>query len=247
MPTLWALADLHLCLSTPSKTMEVFGPEWKGYIAAMEQQWKACVSDEDLILLPGDISWAMKLERMEEDLAWIEELPGTKVLIRGNHDYWWSSLSKMQKFFPPSIHVLHQSVYNWRGISIAGARLWDTPEVTFDGTSDYIPPPQSKEELAEEKRIFDREVERLKRSLEQLDPHAQKRVVMTHYPPIDPKGTPTVVSKLFQHYRIDYAVFGHLHKLKPGLSLYDQIFEGTHYALVASDYLRFKPFKIYSV
>jgi uncharacterized protein len=246
MPKIWALADLHLSLSTPEKTMEVFGPEWNGYIERMKENWCAVVTEEDLVLLPGDISWAMKLSQMEKDLEWIDSLPGQKMLIRGNHDYWWGSLSKMRKAFPASIQIVHQNAYLWNGIAIGGSRLWDTPEVSLEGISDYKPPEKSKEQLSEEARIFEREIERLERSLKEFDPKAEKRIVMTHYPPIGLEGKSTRVSKLFKEYQVDIVVFGHLHKLYLDAKIYDQTFDGIRYDFVAADYLEFKPKLIYS-
>jgi uncharacterized protein len=247
MPKIWALADLHLCLSTPDKSMEAFGSHWADYIAKMETHWRELVSPEDLILLPGDVSWAMKLSQMSKDLEWIDALPGSKLVIRGNHDYWWTSLSKMEAVFPPSIRIVHQNAYLWNGVAIGGSRLWDTAEISFEGISDYVPSEKTKAQLNEQARIFDREVERLERSLKALDPSAKKRIVMTHYPPIGLKGEPTRVSKLLKEYQVDRVVFGHLHNLYPNLKLYDQTFDGIYYDFVAGDYLKFKPKEIYTV
>ena len=124
MKKIWALADLHLAHSVPSKNMAVFGPVWEGYMDKMAASWKELVKPDDLVLLPGDITWAMKLEEAKIDLAWIDSLPGTKVLIRGNHDYWWSSAKKMSEMFPPSVHFIHNNAYHFNDIAIGGSRLW---------------------------------------------------------------------------------------------------------------------------
>src|ERR1700733_9276880 len=105
----WALADLHLALSIPEKSMESFGEPWINYTAKIKDQWLKHIKTDDLVLIPGDISWAMRLEDAAVDLNWIHELPGTKVLIRGNHDYWWTSLSKVERILPPSIHLVQNN------------------------------------------------------------------------------------------------------------------------------------------
>ena len=103
MPSIWAIADLHLSFGVPNKSMEIFGPQWADSPAKIREQWLALIAPEDLVLIPGDISWAMRIEEARPDLEWIDSLPGTKVMIRGNHDYWWSSLSQIANCPPPSI------------------------------------------------------------------------------------------------------------------------------------------------
>lgn len=97
----WAIADLHLSFGIPDKSMDVFGPQWTDHAEHVKKHWLESISAEDLVLIPGDISWAMTPEQAKADLEWIHELPGTKVLLRGNHDYWWTSVSKVQKVLPP--------------------------------------------------------------------------------------------------------------------------------------------------
>src|SRR3990167_7199570 len=119
---IWALSDPHLACAIPSKNMNVFGPLWDHYMDKIASHWKERVEPEDLVLIPGDISWAMHLEQALPDLAWIDALPGTKLLLEGNHDFWWSSRAKMTKIMPPSIHFLSNSVFNWHDVSIGGTR-----------------------------------------------------------------------------------------------------------------------------
>jgi len=134
---IWAISDLHLSFSVPNKTMDLFGPEWKDHPKKIAAAWDKTVSSNDLVLIPGDISWALRLEDALLDLEWIEKRPGTKVIIRGNHDYWWSSLSKVKKVLPPSIHLIQNSSVTIGEVSIAGARLWDSPEYSFDDIIDF--------------------------------------------------------------------------------------------------------------
>ena len=126
--TIWALADLHLSFGVPDKEMDVFGPKWKNHPEKIRANWEKLVKPDDLVLLPGDISWGMHPEEALPDLNWIDSLPGTKVMIRGNHDYWWTSISKVEKVLPKSIHVIQNNIYRWKDVIICGARLWDTEE-----------------------------------------------------------------------------------------------------------------------
>ena len=188
----WAIADLHLSFGVPDKGMEVFGKHWQQHANKIEKHWRSMIAPDDLVLIPGDISWAMRLEDAIPDLQWLHALPGVKVILKGNHDYWWGSLSKVVACLPPSIHLIQNSVFNWKGVSIGGARLWDTPEYSFREWIEFQENPKARkndpEVLVQEEfseKIFNRELERLKRSLEQLDPSARLRLAMTHYPPID--------------------------------------------------------------
>lgn len=238
MGTVWAIADLHLSFGTPDKEMDVFGAEWIGWTKKIEENWCAAIHPEDLVLIAGDISWAMRMEQVIPDLQWIDKLPGTKVMIRGNHDYWWESRTKIEKILPPSIKIIQNDAFNWKQCTIGGARLWDTPEFQFgDATAEAAPTNEDTE------KIFVRELGRLEMSLKQLNPQAQCRIAMTHYPPLGPGMLSSRASSLLEKYNINICVFGHLHALKQ-----DQIQFGTknniHYYLTACDYLDFKPIKI---
>jgi predicted phosphohydrolase len=225
--------------------MDYFGPMWVGHAEKIASNWAAVVAPEDLVLIPGDISWALKLEDAVPDLLWIHGLPGTKVMIKGNHDYWWGSLNKVAKVLPPSIHLVQNNAFHWKDVAIGGARLWDTPEYSF---SEYIefqenPRARKKEEEAVQEQLagalFDRELHRLELSLSQMRPDAKLRIAMTHYPPIGPKGLPSRASALLEKFRIDVCVFGHLHNLKAGFDLFGT-HNGIRYILSACDYTRFQ-------
>jgi predicted phosphohydrolase len=248
----WAIADLHLSFGVPNKQMDVFGPQWKNYTNKIEQHWRSLVASDDLVLIPGDISWAMQVEEARPDLEWIGNLPGTKVLIKGNHDYWWSSLSKIKGILPPSCHLIQNNSWTWRDISIAGTRLWDTPGLSFNDIIDFKvnersqKPLLEKDESLESLKIFQRELGRLETSLKSMNPLSKKRIVMTHYPPIGCAFQETEASRLLEKYKVDVCVFGHLHNVKPGLQLFGQ-HHGVMYYLTACDYLEdFKPLKICS-
>ncbi|MCH9611209.1 MAG: hypothetical protein S4CHLAM81_14140 [Chlamydiales bacterium] len=235
---LFALADLHLSHGVPNKKMDVFGPNWTNYMERIESNWKAAVSDEDLVLLPGDISWALKLEEAQADFDFLEQLPGTKVMIRGNHDYWWSSASKVRAALPPSLHIIQNDVFNIQDFSIAGCRFWDSPELDFSHlyTGNFVPPPI-------EERLYKRELGRLEMSLKQLDQKAKYRLAMTHYPPIGTDLGPSEASLLFEKYRVDLVAFGHLHALNETGELFGTA-RGVRYLFVAADHVDCKPVEI---
>lgn len=247
--SIYALADLHLPFGAPEKTMEFFGPSWHRYTERIEEAWKNTIKDTDLILLPGDISWAMTPEQAEKDLLWIDALPGTKLMLKGNHDYWWASLSKVKKVLPPSIHLIQNNVFNWNGFSIGGSRLWDTPEYTFGAYIQYKENPKQKameshEAPEEAEKLFVRELQRLEMSLAGLDPHAKKRIAMTHYPPIGADLKPSRASALLEKYKVDCCVFGHLHNVKEQSLPFGEK-NGVRYLLTSADYLAFQPFRLF--
>ncbi len=144
---IWALSDLHLSFGVPNKTMDPFGPDWKDHAAKIKTSWDGQVSPEDLVLIPGDISWAMRLAEAMPDLQWIHERPGTKVIIKGNHDYWWGSLKKVREALPRSIHAIQNDAICFGDIAIGGAKLTDSPEYTFDQIIECKPNPKAREEV----------------------------------------------------------------------------------------------------
>lgn len=244
---IWAIGDLHLSFGVANKSMDVFGPRWEGHAKAIETQWRATIHPEDLVLIPGDISWAMRLEDAVVDLRWIDSLPGTKVMIKGNHDYWWGSLKKIAEVLPPSIHLIQNNAFHWKDIAIGGARLWDTPEYSFGKFIEFRENPrEKKEELIQgelEQKIFDRELERLKLSLGKLNKEAKIRIAMTHYPPIGAEMGPSRASQILEEYKIQVCVFGHLHNIQSDAPLFG-VRNGIRYILASSDYLHFKPVAI---
>lgn len=248
---IWAIGDLHLSFGVENKSMDVFGPQWENHAETIEREWKATVRPEDIVLIPGDISWAMRLEEAVTDLRWIDALPGTKVMIKGNHDYWWSSLKKLAEALPPSIHVIQNNAFEWKDVSIGGARLWDTPEYSFHEYIEFQENPTkttqnatpSAEDLVQEElsqKIFDRELERLKLSLKAMNPHSKFRIAMTHYPPIGPKMEGSRAAQILEQNGVQVCVFGHLHNIRPNISLFGER-NGVRYILSSSDYIRFKP------
>lgn len=247
--TIWALSDPHLSFGAPDKTMEAFGPIWKDYQDKIKQNWIRVVKPEDLVLLPGDISWAMKLEDALIDLRWIDSLPGTKLLLKGNHDYWWPSSQKLRDALPPSIYFIYNNAFEWKDVAIGGSRLWDTEEYSFGPYIEYAFNPMAKEvedfekKVEEDRKIFERELERLKLSLSQMNPKAKHRIAMTHYPPIGADLRPSKASKILEDAGIQICVFGHLHNVRKGALPFGEA-RGVKYLFTSCDYINFKPLKV---
>ena len=230
--------------------MDVFGPNWKSHAEKIAANWKSTIHPDDLVLVPGDLSWAMKIDEVVPDLNWVHDLPGTKVMIKGNHDYWWGSLSKIAPVLPPSIHLIQNNAFHWKNVAVGGARLWDTPEYSFGSFIEFQENPRAKqadpEELVQEEfseKIFNRELERLKMSLAKLDPTATIRIAMTHYPPIGADLVPSRASQILEQNQIQICVFGHLHNIKANTPLFGTA-RGVRYVLTSCDYIHFQPIAI---
>ncbi len=241
---IWAISDPHLSFGVPSKSMEIFGPAWQGYAEKIAKEWKERIKSEDLVLIPGDISWGMTLEEALVDLKWIDSLPGTKVILKGNHDYWWPSSKKLEAALPPSIRFVHNNALLIGDIAIGGSRLWDTPEYSFNSFVEFQENPRATAPLvvneAQEDKIFTRELERLKLSLGQLSAQGAVRIALTHYPPIGAELKESKASKILEDFRIDYCIFGHLHNVKKD-SLFFGKARGVTYLFTSCDYLSFIP------
>ena len=196
---IFAISDLHLC-TTSEKPMDIFGAAWENYFEKITEDWKQKVGGEDLVLLPGDFSWAMNLEQAVQDFELIRFLPGKKVLIRGNHDYWWSGISKLRAVLPDGMYAVQNDCLRFDNILICGSRGWVCPDSG----------PLSEED----NKIYLREAERLRLSFEQMARIRQpedKVICMMHYPPFNVRRTDSLFTQLIQEYRIDAVVYGHLH------------------------------------
>lgn len=223
-PRVFAIADLHLDV-TGKKSMEVFGPAWESYEERIFQNWKRSITDEDLVLLPGDISWALRLEDAIPDLQRIEDLPGTKLMLRGNHDYWWQSRTKIENLGFQTIHILQNDIFEWNDVVVYGTRGWSTPTPNV-ATQDDI-------------KIFRREVERLRLSLAK-NSSAKWRIVMFHYPPFDGKQMPNELWSLITQAGIHTCVYGHLHGYGHAMIMEGKI-DGISLHCVSADYVEFTP------
>lgn len=241
---IWAISDLHLSFGVPNKKMNIFGPSWENHHKKMEKAWDSLIAQDDLVLIPGDISWALRLEEALPDLAWVHARPGIKVMIKGNHDYWWDSLSKLQKSLPSSIHVIQNNSFTIKGIAVAGTRLWDSSEYSFNEIIEFSPHGEQKKEPMDLKDCFPKELLRLEMSLKTIPQSASIKIAMTHFPPIGLDLAPSKASQLFETYGITHVVFGHLHSLKKTPSPLFGSARGVTYTLASADWLDFTPVQL---
>ncbi len=195
----FAISDLHLSINNP-KPMDIFGQVWENYLEEIEASWEAKVSDDDLVLIAGDISWAMRLADVAPDFEYISRFKGIKVLLRGNHDYWWSSISAIRKMLPERMYAVQNDCLRFNDVLIGGSRAWTTPE------KDFL--------TAEDKKIYERELIRMRLSLESMKKQRKEgdRVIfMSHYPPFNSRFERSAFTDLFAEYAVDSVVYGHLH------------------------------------
>lgn len=247
----WALADLHLSFAFP-KPMDVFGERWRDHGARIEAAWRSSVADADVVCVPGDLSWALRLPEAAGELAWLGDLPGRKVLVKGNHDYWWDSIGKVRRALPKGVHALQNDALRLGDVAFAGARGWVDPSLDFraldpsagvlgepTGAGDRLHGIRGEEE---DRRLYRRELERLEASLRALDRTAMLRVALLHFPPTSPALEATPVTDLLERYGVHAAVFGHLHGA--GAERFENPYgerNGVCYYLVSADFARFAP------
>lgn len=226
---LFAIADLHFSFST-NKPMDIFGDHWKNHSQKIIKNWKSIVKEEDTVLLPGDLSWGMRLEEAAADLDVIYRLPGRKILLGGNHDYWWKSSSKLEARYP-GMRFLKNDFDRYEDWAVCGTRGWLCPnDVWF---------------TEQDKKIYEREQVRLKLSLDAaMGKGAENIVLMMHYPPMNDKKEDSAFTELFREYPIKKVVYGHLHGETSHATGFQGERYGIEYELVAADYIDFCPKRI---
>ncbi|WP_455539739.1 metallophosphoesterase [Terrisporobacter sp.] len=227
--SLYAIGDLHFSTSV-NKPMDIFGDNWNDYQNKIIKNWKDIIKEEDTVLVLGDISWGMNMNEAKEDLDIINNLPGKKVFIKGNHDFWWTSLSKLRKMYE-EISFLQNSYYKYKNIGICGTRGWLCPnEVKFD---------------KDDEKIYKREQLRLKMSIDSaIKDGCEEIIVITHYPPTNDKLEESGFTKIYEEYNVKKVIYGHLHgKESFEMGLRGKR-NGVEYILASSDYIDFKPIKI---
>lgn len=197
---IYAISDLHLSINS-NKPMNIFGPVWDNYLETIKSDWQKKVKKNDIVLIPGDISWAMKLEDAILDLKYISQIGvGTKIIIRGNHDYWWSAIGRVRSVLTDDMIALQNDSVKIGKYVFCGSRGWTVPEYNHKTEND--------------EKIFNREVFRLELSLKNAISKLEKKdklIVLIHYPPFNSKLEDSAFTKLFEKYGVNKVVYGHLH------------------------------------
>ncbi len=225
---IYVLGDPHLSFSA-DKPMDIFGSCWQDHPEKIKRAWEKMVKADDTVILAGDLSWAMSLKDAEPDLRFFHDLPGRKVLLKGNHDYWWETVSKMNRFFEErkwdDFQILYNNSILCENIAVCGTRGW---EAESTGEQD--------------RKILQREVQRLELSL-QSAPADRERVVILHYPPFDGEHAP--FEELFKKYGVKRCYYGHIHGRAARESVPIEK-DGVLYTLISADALDFTPLLIAS-
>jgi len=206
--------------------MDVFGSAWDDHAARIADSWRNIVAEEDVVLIPGDISWAMHLDEAKADIDFISALPGKKIIMRGNHDYWWASLSKVRAILPEGIYALQNDAVDIGGAVIAGSRGWMCP-----GSSGFDPD--------SDRKIYDREAIRLGMSLDKAG-EGKRIIAMLHYPPFNEKRNSSAFTDLFEKHKVEHVIYGHLHG-KSCRNAFEGVREGITYTLCSADHIGFAP------
>jgi uncharacterized protein len=229
---IYAISDLHLALSI-DKPMDIFGNRWTNYMDRIKSEWLQTVGEEDWVILPGDISWATYLEQAVADFRYIDSLPGRKIISKGNHDYWWTTHSKLEKFLEENalttIRFMHNNSFRLGHSIICGTRGWDYP---------------GEEGSAEDQKIYKRELQRLELSLKSVEREpGDELLVALHYPPFSAKREPGEFVNIMSRYGVKQCIYGHLHGEGFRNAVEGEI-NGIRFYLVSSDYLYFKPLRL---
>lgn len=222
---LYAIGDLHLCLGAP-KPMDIFGGAWVGYMDKL-REGMSVIKPDDTTVLMGDLSWALDLPSAEADFRWINEIPGRKIILKGNHDYWWSTSAKFQKFCLEhefqDMHLLNNNCYEYGDYAICGTRGWFFEEER-SGQHD--------------EKVFRRELCRLEASLKAAE--EREKLVFLHYPPRYRGYECREILALLERYEVRRCFYGHLHGGSHALAM-EGLWNGIEYRLLAADYINFRP------
>ena len=226
---LYAIGDLHLSLAT-NKPMDVFGGAWVGYVDKL-REGLSCIGPEDTTILLGDLTWSLDLPGAREDFAFINAIPGRKIILKGNHDYWWTTATKFYKFCEAegfsNMFILNNNSYEYEDIAICGTRGWFFEEDAAEGSHND--------------KIFKRELIRLETSLKSAGD--RKKLCFLHYPPRYRGYECPEILALLKAYDVDACYYGHLHAESHKLAI-EGVYDGTEFHLCAADFLKFVPIRI---
>ena len=223
---IYGLSDLHLDY-TGDKSMEVFGSAWENYEERMFKAWKEIVKDDDYVVLPGDISWALKIEEAYNDLKRIESLPGKKIFLKGNHDLWWSSLNKIRELNLKNMFFLQNNSF-------------ETEKYVFIGTRGWVSPKSSEFSEDTDRKIYNRELMRLKLSYDSVKNKEKEIICLFHYPPVEKDRTLNDFGLFVKEHNIKIVLYGHLHAYSLN-NVVDEVVDGIEFHCISADYLKFIP------
>lgn len=218
----FAISDLHLAISA-DKPMDIFGEKWEDYLEKIYKDWQEKVADDDVVLICGDISWAMKLEDGLSDINTLKNLKGKKILIRGNHDYWWQGITRIREKLPEGFYALQNDAVKIGNVVFCGSRGW-----AVEGSPDFN---------EHDDHIYKREAERFKLALssaKKLMDDGDKLVCLIHYPPFNVRKESSLFTELFENNKVDKVVYGHLHG-KGVVPYYRLNINGVEYILSSCD------------
>lgn len=226
--SLFAIADTHLSLGT-DKPMDVFGG-WADYVSRLEKNWNSVVNDNDYVVIAGDVSWAMNFDELKQDFDFINKLNGKKIILKGNHDFWWNTKKKIDKFIEENdfsfLQIIHNSAVKVGEFVVCGSRGW-----LFDS--------ESQQDL----KVFNREMIRLKMSIDQAKQLQGEPIVFLHYPPISSSECCYEILSLLKEEKISRCFYGHLHGLAAKMAINKNI-DGIKFSLISADFLEFCPILI---
>ena len=227
--SLYTIGDLHLCFSDPSKTMSIFNG-WQDYQEKIEKNWLSAVKPDDTVVLAGDISWGMSLQQALPDFQFIERLPGQKIILKGNHDYWWTTMRKMEDYLSvegiSSVKILHNNHYVYGNFGICGTRGW------VNGTG-------GKDE--QDEKVLRREVQRLETSIKSAVDAGLEPLVFLHYPPIFASNFNYDILDILYRYKIKKCYYGHIHGRSAHELCVQGFYDDIDFHLIAGDFLQFAP------
>lgn len=233
---IFALGDPHLSFNEQGeiyKTMGIFGENWQDHHVKIKQNWERQVKAEDVVLVPGDLSWALKLEDAQYDLEFLAELPGRKILVKGNHDLWWQGIGKVRKVLPISMEAIQNDhILLPNGIAICGTRGWTCPD--------------ERNFTVQDSKIYERELGRLRLSLESISHKDCVIIVMLHYPPTNGKHEISGFIEILKEFGVKQCVYAHLHSDSIKGALPEEKW-GINFYLVSADAVGFTPKLIYVV
>ena len=225
----YTIADLHLSFGT-NKPMDVF-PGWTNYTERIEKNWQRLVTEEDTVVIAGDISWAMDLKETYNDFDFINRLNGKKILLKGNHDYWWTTKSKMDRYLKDngfdSMSIMHNNYYVADGLALCGSRGW-----FYDAETDA------------DMKVLNREVGRLKMSIEPAVKDGYEPIVFLHYPPIYNNTECAEMMDVLREYKIKKCFYGHIHGGNAAKRAFIGERDGISFKLIACDHLGFTPLAV---